>query len=209
MEVELVDLSFRKNNLEDFERCDGFVLTGGVDVHPSLYGADVNYENRPEDFQVERDYFEEKLYRYSQENKRPLLALCRGMQLINALQGGGLMQDLGVDNRHHRSEEGMDKEHTITIEQDTDLFHITGLHKGVVNSAHHQVIDPAKIGDNLKVNAFSSAGNKVIEGIEWDDKTNQAFMLGVQWHPERIRNAEYPLAGNIKKAFLEAVRNRT
>jgi putative glutamine amidotransferase len=72
----------------------GFVLTGGVDVHPSLYSGSPTYNNRPEMFLHERDLFESRIYRYAQLNKIPILGICRGMQLINVLEGGKLIQDL-------------------------------------------------------------------------------------------------------------------
>src|SRR5438477_3736536 len=97
-DLELVELSFEKNNTEDIYRCDGFVLTGGVDVHPSFYNGNKEYKNSPASYQPDRDLFEEKIYRYSQLHRLPLLGICRGMQLVNVLQGGKLIQDLASAN---------------------------------------------------------------------------------------------------------------
>jgi putative glutamine amidotransferase len=186
-DLELIKLSFQQNNIEDISRCSGFVLTGGVDVHPSLYNGGKLYENSPETHEIKRDRFEEKIYRYSQANKLPLLGICRGMQLINVLQGGKLIQDLDNGNERHKKEEA-DKEHTIVTGNDTLLYKIAGSLSGHVNSAHHQAIDPNALGENLKVNAYDDDNEKIIEGLEFSDKTNKGFMLCVQWHPERILN---------------------
>src|SRR5215813_3832263 len=111
-DLELVELSFEKNNTEDIYKCDGFLLTGGVDVHPSFYNGSSEYNNSPGSFQLDRDHFEEKIYQYSQLNNLPLLGICRGMQLVNVLQGGKLIQDLDNGNERHKKERS-DKEHSI------------------------------------------------------------------------------------------------
>ena len=204
-DIELIELNFEEDNTEDIYKCDGFVLTGGVDVHPSFYNGEKNYNNSPGSFELERDVFEEKIYRYSQLNNLPVLGICRGMQLINVLQGGKLIQDLDNGNARHKKEE-LDKEHTIIAENDSLLHQIAGSFTGNVNSAHHQAIDPDAIGDNLVVNAYEN-DEKIIEGLEFKDKTNKAFMLCVQWHPERIKGKEEnPFSENLKKQFLSAVR---
>src|SRR5215471_11427129 len=89
-DLELVELSFEKNNTEDIYQCDAFILTGGVDVHPSFYDGKSIYNNSPSSLELPRDLFEEKIYRHSQLNKLPVLGICRGMQLINVLEGGKL-----------------------------------------------------------------------------------------------------------------------
>ena len=204
-DIELIELNFEEDNTEDIYKCDGFVLTGGVDVHPSFYNGEKNYNNSPGSFEPERDVFEEKIYRYSQLNNLPVLGICRGMQLINVLEGGKLIQDLDNGNARHKKEE-LDKEHTIIAENDSLLHQIAGSFTGNVNSAHHQAIDPDAIGDNLVVNAYEN-DEKIIEGLEFKDKTNRAFMLCVQWHPERIKGKEEnPFSENLKKQFLSAVR---
>ena len=206
-DLELVELSFIKNNREDIVKCDGFILTGGVDVHPSFYQGEAEYKNSPASHHPDRDYFEEKIYRYAQLNNLPLLGICRGMQLVNVLQGGKLVQDLDGGNLKHRKEEGTDKEHFIVIGQDTLLNNIAGSVSGHVNSAHHQAIDPNALGENLQVNAYDDDAEKIIEGLEFKDKSNTAFMLCVQWHPERMKdNQVNPLAKNLKKYFISAVR---
>jgi putative glutamine amidotransferase len=206
--AELVELSFEHNNEEDIYRCDGFILTGGIDIHPSFYEGILEYDNKPNVFLQSRDKFEEKIYQYSQENNKPLLGICRGLQLVNVLQGGKLIQDLNAGaNKIHRREADTDKQHKIRIQKDTLLYNVTNCDVGNVNSAHHQVIDPMGMGKNLAVNAFADTDEKIIEGIEFENKENKAFMLCVQWHPERMENQENPFSKCIKKSFLEAVFN--
>jgi acyl-CoA reductase-like NAD-dependent aldehyde dehydrogenase/gamma-glutamyl-gamma-aminobutyrate hydrolase PuuD len=206
-EFELVELSFEKNNTSDIYQCDGFLLTGGVDVHPSLYQGANTYRNRPELFQLERDVFESKIYHYAQLNKLPVLGICRGMQLINVLEGGKLIQDLDNGNERHKKEQ-IDKEHVINVESNSFLNKVAGSDTGHVNSAHHQAIDPSSIGFNLKVNAYENDDERIIEGLEFADKTNKGFMLCVQWHPERIRQKENnPLSENLKKEFMAAIKD--
>ena len=211
-DLEPVMLSFEKNNTDDIYTCHGFILTGGVDVHPDFYNGKPGYNNSPGIFQRERDMFEEKIYRYSQERKLPVLGICRGMQLINVLEGGKLIQDLDNGNERHRKEES-DKEHGIVAEAGTLLYNITNTIKGVVNSAHHQAIDPNGLADNLKVNAYDDDQTdniNIIEGLEFKDRANKGFMLCVQWHPERMKNKEDdPFSENIKQQFLKAVRAAT
>lgn len=207
-DFELIELSFEKNNTEDISKCDGFVLTGGVDVHPSFYNGKAEYENSPDLHECDRDIFEEKIYRYSQMNNLPLLGICRGMQLVNVLQGGKLIQDLDSSNQKHRKEEeNTDKEHTIITGKDTLLYKIAGSPSGHVNSAHHQAIDPNALGENLKANAHDEDDEKIIEGLEFNDKTNKAFMLCVQWHPERMKDKEEnPFSKKLKERFLEEIK---
>jgi putative glutamine amidotransferase len=175
-DLELVELSFEKNNTEDIVACDGFILTGGVDVHPSFYGGKPDYENSPSSHERDRDIFEAKIYTYSQLNNLPLLGICRGMQLVNVLQGGKLIQDLDNGNERHRKEEA-DKEHPVIAGSDSLLYEISGSLRGQVNSAHHQAIDPNALGENLKVNAYDDDAQKIIEGLEFKDKPGKAFML--------------------------------
>lgn len=206
-DLELVVLSFEKNNTEEIYKCDGFILTGGVDVHPDFYNGKPVYNNSPATFQLERDVFEEKIYRYSQERKLPVLGICRGMQLINVLEGGKLIQDLDNGNERHKKE-ASDKEHNVVAEEGTLLYEIANSSMGHVNSAHHQAIDPGALGNNLIVNAYDDDEERIIEGLEFKDRSARAFMLCVQWHPERMKDKEAnPFSENIKQQFLTAVRN--
>lgn len=204
--LELVELNFQKNNIEDIPTCDGFVLTGGVDVHPSFYNGSPAYDNIPVEFQPDRDRFEERIYRYSQLHKLPVLGICRGMQLVNVLEGGKLIQDLDHGNARHRKE-ASDKQHNIVATEKSLLQQISGLASGRVNSAHHQAIDPDAIGENLAVSAYDDDNEKIIEGLEFKNKTDKGFMLCLQWHPERMKDKEVnPFSQNIKQQFLAAVR---
>jgi acyl-CoA reductase-like NAD-dependent aldehyde dehydrogenase/gamma-glutamyl-gamma-aminobutyrate hydrolase PuuD len=205
-DLELVLLSFEKNNVEDIRSCDGFILTGGVDVHPSLYKGMENYPNQTDPLLPQRDLFEAKIYAHSQMHGLPLLGICRGLQLVNVLQGGKLIQDLGDRNREHRKVAGNDNQHTVTIVRDTALEGAIGSGKATVNSAHHQAALPESLGKDLRANAWSPDG--ILEGLEFKNSRNQSFMLCVQWHPERMEdNSRNPASENIKQAFLNAVRN--
>lgn len=203
-DIELIELSFEKNNIEDISTCDAFVLTGGVDIDIALYGGADGYKDQPT-FQPERDRFEEKIFIYSQIHSLPILGICRGMQLVNVLQGGSLVQDLGQYNATHKKED-IDKQHTVNIEKNSLLYEIVGSAAGNVNSAHHQSVKPEALGKNLKVNAYSEKDG-IVEGLEFENKTGKAFMLCVQWHPERMKDKkENAFSENIKKQFLSVVR---
>ncbi|HZH37513.1 MAG TPA: aldehyde dehydrogenase family protein, partial [Flavisolibacter sp.] len=205
-DLELVLLSFEKNNVEDIRICDGFILTGGVDVHPSLYRGMENYPNQTRPLLPHRDLFEAKIYAHSHLHGLPLLGICRGLQLVNVLQGGKLIQDLGDRNREHRKVAGRDNQHSITIVRDTALERVIGSGIATVNSAHHQAAFPESLGNGLVANAWSPDG--ILEGLEFENTRNQPFMLCVQWHPERMEdNSLNPASENIKQAFLHAVRN--
>jgi acyl-CoA reductase-like NAD-dependent aldehyde dehydrogenase len=203
-DLELVELSFEKNNPEDIPTCHGFVLTGGIDVEPSFYNSSISYDLAPGRFQPERDRFEKKIYEYSQSVRLPLLGICRGMQLVNVLEGGKLVQDLGLLNDLHHKDK-TDKEHVAIAEKDSLLETITGRSPGRVNSAHHQAIDKNALGENLCVNAYSD--DQIIEGLEFKDKRDKPFMLCVQWHPERMKDKEHSnYSNNIKNGFLQEIR---
>ncbi|WP_316793633.1 gamma-glutamyl-gamma-aminobutyrate hydrolase family protein [Pedobacter frigoris] len=207
-EIELVELSFEKNNTEDITRCDGFVLTGGIDVVPSIYGGAEEYPHMPGEFLPERDEFEGKIYTYAQAEKIPLLGICRGMQYVNILEGGSVFEDNGeaANQLHKKGTE--DKVHEVTIDKQSLLYAVTGLTEGSVNSAHHQSVKPDQLGENLMVSAYSTTPDRIIEGLEFKDKTGKAFMLCVQWHPERMQEKEQnPLSQKIKEQFIKEVKN--
>lgn len=195
------------DNQDDLKKCEGLVLSGGVDSHPRFYGSEnISYPNAPQNFNEKRDEFELKVFRIACDRKIPVLAICRGMQLVNIALSGDMLQDLqasGKDN--HRKLNGKDGIHSIAIEKDSLLYQITNNQSGTVNSAHHQGLD--KIADELAVNAWSSDG--VAEGIEWKNKEGKTFLLGVQWHPERLGDLQpgNPLSPGVREMFLKAIKS--
>ena len=188
-------------------KCDGIVLTGGVDTHPRFYRNEkLDYPNAPKEFNEERDEFELMVFGYALEKKLPLLAICRGMQLVNIALGGNLIQDIEDagknDHRRHGDTDGM---HQIRVRENSLLFEIVGKDTGVINSAHHQAM--GIIAPDLEVNAWSE--DTIAEGAEWKNKTGKPFLLCVQWHPERLAKTqpENPFANKIRIKFLEAIKN--
>ncbi len=146
----------------------GLVLTGGTDVDPALYGA----ARQPETDQPdrERDDYETALLRAALTRDIPVLAICRGLQLFNVVQGGTLIQDL-PDKRHHKP-----AVHEVAVDgRMTDIF---GASNFRVNSRHHQAID--RVGDGIVVTAHNPEDN-VIEGFVFPVAR---FAIGIQWHPE-------------------------
>ena len=205
-DVEIIKLSYHENNPGDVERCDGVVLTGGNDINPRLY-------NQPEylvychqkDIDEKRDEFEWKVLQYTEERQLPILGICRGLQFVNVFFGGTLVPDIPAFGKfnHSKFEEGKDRDHLIEIDTNSLLYEITGQEKGEINSAHHQSVDMPGYG--LVANAMSPDG--VIEGMERKEAKGKSFMLLVQWHPERMTNQESIFSQNIRRSFLDVVRN--
>ncbi|MNQ90152.1 putative glutamine amidotransferase [compost metagenome] len=177
-------------------------------MEPSVFGGAQDYPHRPESFLPERDAFEKLIYEYAKKEKTPVLGICRGMQYINILEGGKVFDDIGESANAVHKKGLEDKIHPINLEKNSLLYAVTGQEYGSVNSAHHQAVHSDHIGENLMVSAYSDAGDGIIEGLEYKDKTNMGFMIGVQWHPERMKEKESnPFSQKIKEQFIIEVRN--
>ena len=204
-DVEVVKLSVADDNSYELRYCDALVLSGGVDVHPKFYGSGTGYPGQPEEFNEKRDEFEIAAFHASEDNDIPILGICRGMQLINVIHKGTLIPSLALTgaDRIHKGEP--DKTHPVNIETGTLLHEIIGSDQIKINSAHHQAID--KLGEGLLVNARSGEG--VIEGIERADKSGKCFLLGIQWHPERMFRFELensPGSRTIRERFFHEIK---
>lgn len=177
------------------EQVDGLILTGGNDLHPGLFGKDsMVTQCGPVDRY--RDSLEMALVQHAFERKIPLLGGCRGMQLLNVAKGGSLIIDLPTHRNSsiHKQTEG-DAEHMIYCHP--WLARIVERDSAVVNSNHHQAID--SLAKGFKVLAL--APDSVIEAFYWEDVSVHPFVLGVQWHPERMER-EDPMAANLARMFL-------
>jgi putative glutamine amidotransferase len=168
------------------DRVQGLVLTGGSDIDPSLYG-ETRHEQVTQVFR-ERDDFELALCRLALERDLPLLAICRGCQVLNVASGGTLVQDIpfqlsGAVN-HDPERERWEAAHDVTVLPGTKLRAILGRERVAVNSFHHQAVK--QIGRALAVSA-RSIEDGVVEAIEAPDRS---FALGVQWHPESFWNRD-------------------
>jgi putative glutamine amidotransferase len=150
-----------------------------------------------------RDQFEYEVIEKALENKKPVLGICRGLQLINVYLGGTLSPDIPTvwHSTAHGKISGRDQTHDIRVENLSMLHHISGREMGQVNSAHHQGVD--KPAGNLKISAFGQSS--VVEAMEWKDPSNKSWLLLVQWHPERMQDPSSPFSENLKHAFLKAV----
>jgi putative glutamine amidotransferase len=199
--VEVIRLSAALGNLNEAVECDGLVLSGGIDIDPTLYGGEPEYKRSPvAGWERDRDLFERAVLRMAWERELPVLGVCRGMQLINVTLSGSLVQDLGIaGDGMHEGNAGIDKQHGVRIEEGSLLAEVTGNSSGEVNSAHHQAV--GLLGEGLRVNCYAEDGT--IEGIEWSEPAGRPFLLAVQWHPERM------LANGFEDEFLyRAIRDR-
>jgi putative glutamine amidotransferase len=179
-------------------RFDGIVIPGGPDIHPSMYGAEPHPKLGPTWPEVDR--FEAAVVREAERRGLPLLAICRGMQLLNVVHGGTLHQHLpdhpGDDIAHRREADGdPDAMHTVHVERESRLCDLLGREGVYVNSFHHQA--PDEVGDGLRPVAHALDG--VVEGIEGD-----GFLVGVQWHAEAMQDAEEQQ--RLFSALIEAAR---
>jgi putative glutamine amidotransferase len=192
---------------EMVSRLSGLLLTGGDDVNAALYGE----ENFPFNgcFTEERDLFELELSRAAVAQKKPVLGICRGIQLLNVSMGGTLFQDIEKQNpektllMHAQKCPSYSAVHDAIVEPGSQisriLFAAPDGGRVRVNSFHHQAVKDAAPG--FAVSARATDG--IIEAIEPKGKDAHPFTIGVQWHPERMwRHHEH--AANLFAAFAEA-----
>jgi putative glutamine amidotransferase len=166
------------------DRLDGVLLSGGVDVDPALYGQD----RHPKLGRVNRrrDDFELALTREALRRNQPILAICRGHQVLNVATGGTLIQDIASlvegamdhDGRGPRCR----RSHRVEVTASSRLREILGEDALSVNSLHHQAVD--RVGEGL-VTAARCPEDGVVEGLEMPGRR---FVVAVQWHPESFWN---------------------
>ena len=179
---------------------DGLVLTGGADVDPALYGE----EKLPccGDLAPERDKMESALCRMALAMDKPLLAICRGHQMLNVALGGSLYQDIaeqfGTAIRHPRSDVPRTPVHAVAVAPGSLLHQAAGQDTLQVNSRHHQGVKRLAPG----AAACGVAEDGLIEAIEVPGKR---FVLGVQWHPESM-SAVRPEAQALFNALVKSCR---
>ena len=170
------------------ERCDGVLLTGGNDVETALYasnvpGALLNTVSEPD---RARDLLELELIDAAFRYRKPLLAICRGHQMLNVALGGDLIIDLRTQQPHALEHNRPDCKdgivHEVTLTEDSLIARIMGRERLGVNSSHHQAA--GKVPGSLQVTGRSSDG--MVESLELRDASWSPFLLAVQFHPERL-----------------------
>lgn len=178
--------------------CDGLLLPGGADVDPHLYGQEPTEQcGKPN---VLRDAAEPKLLEAFLPTGKPVLCICRGVQMLNVHFGGTLHQDISKMQvcKHSDFRKKNKGSHTVKLLPRTKLSQIFGEEPIRVNSMHHQAVD--KVGPGLAVSAVSEDG--FIEGLE---VFLHPFCVGVQWHPEHMSKF-VPAQQKLFDAFVAACR---
>jgi putative glutamine amidotransferase len=167
-----------------FDELDGIFLPGGADIEPATYGA----ERHPmcDRSDPARDRVEIQLVRWAVAERKPVLGVCRGLQIINLAAGGTLVQDIAalrpesIKHDYFPFRDGYARDHlahTVGLDRRSRLASIIGASELAVNSMHHQAIE--RLAPSLLASAVAPDG--VIEGVEGRD---DSFLIGVQWHPE-------------------------
>ena len=183
---------------------DGLVLTGGKDIDPQCYGE----EPHPKlgDVSPARDRMEIALVRQMRAADKPILGICRGIQLLNVAFGGDLFQDMESEIehpvvQHSQKAPRSHPSHTVKLEKGSALEKIVGEPFLRVNSFHHQAVK--RVAASLRISAFSNDG--MVEAIEGREGQ---FLLGVQWHPERLAVAGDAPSLHIFTSFIQSCVDR-
>lgn len=195
-EVILIPANPDKSNCAQIvSMLDGLIAPGGPDVDPDLYGEAVLPECGA--FCRYEDEYDMELIREAVKQGKPVLAICRGMQVVNVLYGGTLYQDIpaqfGKEIQHSRVVKGIEIYHEATLEEESHLAKILGAWEGIkVNSSHHQAVKDLAEGFRI----VGRAPDGTVEAMENED----ASIFCVQWHPERMQDMEM-----YRKLFVDFI----
>ncbi len=196
---------------ELYELLDGLVLSGGEDVEPNRYGEAVAYPSV--EAVPERDALELTLIEWALAAGLPVLAICRGIQLLNVALGGTLYQDLPSDRPGHLGHDQMKIEppwprtephHAVAVLPSSGLCELLGSGTVEVNSMHHQGIKSLAPG----LWAVAHAPDGLVEGVEARDPATASFLVGVQWHPEELARTGDPASRRLFEGFVVAAAKR-
>ena len=174
------------------ETFDGYMFCGGGDVDPTLYGE--IKEEKTKNICSIRDRCELAVFEKVYKADKPILGICRGLQIMNVALGGSLYQH--IEGHKQADEPRSVHEQAVLVENDSFLINLISENKIFVNSFHHQAIK--KLADELLVDAVAEDG--VIEAVH---AKNKRFCLGVQWHPENFYNLDKN-ASAIFDSFVKA-----
>ncbi|MFV8830049.1 gamma-glutamyl-gamma-aminobutyrate hydrolase family protein [Alkalihalobacterium sp. APHAB7] len=176
--------------------CDGFILSSGEDVDPYYYGTDPH--PRLQTTNSKRDKMEIDLVKKAQSEQKPILAICRGIFILNVAFDGTLLQDIESTNpkaiKHFQLAERPEPTHQIKINKESWLYEVLMRTSTRVNSMHHQAIE--KLAPNFKI--VASAPDGVVEAIEG---VGDSFMVGIQWHPEEMVSEDVSM-GELFRNFI-------
>jgi len=180
-------------------RVDGLVLTGGEDVEPSLYGQPRSPECGVSN--ESRDRTEIALISAAREFRKPVLAICRGPQVLNVALGGTLIQDIPSEVPgaldHDSRDDRAARVHDVDIDAGSRIADALGATKITVNSLHHQSI--RDLAPGLRITARAPDG--IVEGVESAD--DDWWVMAVQWHPEEMNDSPEPWDRGLFKAFAD------
>lgn len=182
------------------DRIDGLLLTGGGDVDPTLYGSRPSKEMYGID--PDRDRFEMALARHAFQRRLPVLAICRGIQILNVALGGSLIEDIpneiGSDDHAKIGEEVFVAHQRVRLDETCGLASLFDSTELAVNSIHHQAL--RRVADGIHPVAWAEDG--VIEAIESDDPDWP--LIGVQWHPEYLGEVADDPSHRLFATFIES-----
>lgn len=189
--------------LHDYSQCDGFIIAGGGDINPKLYGESAILKDAQYD--EARDRLEREIIEHAKQNHIPLLGICRGLQMINVTLGGSLYQEAKEVLEDFLPSTSLISKiigrRDVKMKKESKLFGILGGYEQYwVNSIHHQAVN--KLGGGLRV--IGREENNLVQAIEHDG--DHPFLIGVQWHPELMLHA--PSARKLFKALVKSARNR-
>ncbi len=189
-----------------FERLDGLLLPGGPDVSPIIYDETPHEQLGRVDEAL--DHTELALTRWAIDADLPLLAICRGIQVLNVALGGSLYQDIPSQlpeaMEHHRFRSRgyppNDQAHTVTVIPDSRLAAALDEVEVIANSRHHQAVKTLA----PTLTAVGHTGDDLVEGVEIPDAR---FVIGVQWHPENLVDENPPMR-RLFETFVKTARDR-